>query len=92
MNGVNAELALTAARVRLFSERIPERHIPNVAKRWGELVEQVGECRSDDAAIHLIIEWRNAFEAELCTKLAHSPLEPRERGPLAVLSPRQGER
>ena len=91
MTGINAELALAAARVRLFSERIPERHRPNVAKRWGELVEQVSECRSDSAAINLIIAWREAFEAELCSKLANSPLEPRERGPLA-LSPRQGQR
>ena len=72
--GWRQELALAAARVRLLSEQIPERHRPDVAASWAELQDELEDCQSDGGRVLAILEWREAIEVRLSATLAHAPL------------------
>ena len=75
MPSVAAELALAAARVRLLAEQLPEERRPGIAKRWGELLDELEDTRSDGGKVLVILAWRSEIEGELCGALVNAPLE-----------------
>jgi hypothetical protein len=62
---VNAELALTAARVRILTETLPESARPDVASEWAALLDQIDDCRSNTERIKTIREWRQEFQSQI---------------------------
>lgn len=62
---LNAELADAARWARAASERLPEADRPDIAIRWGRLMDSVEDARSEGAAILEIISWRQELAEDL---------------------------
>jgi hypothetical protein len=71
---LNAELALAARSMNAVAERIPEAARPDLAALWGELMDEIEDCRSEGAAALAVIEWRRRVERDLSNRIVHAPL------------------
>jgi hypothetical protein len=71
---INAELALTAARVRLLARELPPHLRPDVPAEWAELLASLERRRTDASKTEALRAGRRAFEERVSGRLANAPL------------------